>query len=710
MPKVRRDLSGRLLPAALIFTLAPLPGAVVAAVDSKSDKSIEEVVVTARRREETLQEVPATVSVMNNMKMFETGNNSMADLRNTIPNFQFATDMAYRSRVAVRGLGSDRSGAQTNGVGFFIDGVYQEGTARFNAPFFDVERIEVLKGPQGARYGRNSFAGVVNVITRKPDNEFRSSWQVQTENHNGFNYAGMISGPIIRDRLYGKISGAHTESDGDYKNAVTGKDQMPTSSDSYSARLVWDATDRLSFDLNVDKSDFNGIAYAFSQTDSLQDLKSNILVRDDQTSGADYKEGYLKGIWSGDTFHVQNLLAYRDSYTHLKVDGDVTKYNGILSVVGVDGNSWDDELRVSSAGAGPLTWMFGGEVVKSEYDAKFPTYFLPDVNLALFGPVYGNTPTGLFYRDYLLSISPSRNTITGDEHVWSGFAEVSYLFFDRLEATVSARYDNIDKSVKNQAAGLNSSGLSANFKDSALQPLFSLRYTIDDNTSVYASAAKGIREGGFNSSALSKDYGKFDSDEVWSYEVGLKKAFPESGAHMNVSMFYMDASTLNQAAIIITDAGSLANGAITMGGATSYGIELDSGMPLGAGIDWSLALGILDCTLKDVPPFLDRSPDNQQVSPGIKNGNMCQDSSSLDTQHRAERRVAARRHRLDAHQRVDSVREGRHLAGVGRRCPRADRTDPVRPAGSSAGRQPLHPARRGGSAPRLPAGCIPRCA
>src|SRR5690606_16106473 len=133
--------------------------------------------VTARRREETLQEVPAVVQVFNNEQMFFTGNDSMENLRDVVPNFQFASDMAYRSRVAVRGLGSDRSGAQTNGVGFFIDGVYQSGTARFNAPFFDVERVEVLKGPQGARYGRNAFAGVVNVVTRKPDNELRSSVQ-----------------------------------------------------------------------------------------------------------------------------------------------------------------------------------------------------------------------------------------------------------------------------------------------------------------------------------------------------------------------------------------------------------------------------------------------------------------------------------------------------------------------------------------------------
>jgi iron complex outermembrane recepter protein len=591
-------------------------------------RPIEEIVVTARRREEALQDVPASVSVISEAEMFYSGNNSMERLRDVIPNFQFASDMAYRSRVAVRGLGSDRSGAQTNGVGFFIDGVYQSGTARFNAPFFDIERVEVLKGPQGARYGRNSFAGVVNVVTRKPDNELRLSAQTVVENQGGLEYAGLVSGPIVRDQLYGKLSFAYNESDGDFRNAVTGRDQIPTKSEFYAARLIWDASERLELDLNLAKSDFDGIAFAFSQTTDLQNLEENFLVRDDQRSGADYEEGSLTATWTGDQIQVMNRLSYRDSLTHLKVDGDVTRFDGIWAVVKVDGTQWGNELRVQSVDGGRLTWMFGGEYVKSDADAEFPTFFLEEVDLALF-----NMPLPPV-RDFLMSISPSENTIDSESEVWSVFGELSYEFFDRLEATLSIRYDNIDSDVFNAAGGIESSGLGENFSDSAWQPLFSLRYSLDDDTSVYGSAARGIRQGGFNASALSRDYGTFETDDVWSYEIGLKKTFPEYGAYLNVAAFYMDAKVLNQAAIIVTDAGNLANGAITLGGADSYGLELDLGMPLGGGIDWTLAVGLLDCTLKNVPDWADRSPDFQQVSPGVRNGNTCQDSSKW-TMHTA---------------------------------------------------------------------------
>ena len=595
------------------FYLAPVPAAWAA----EESAALEEIIVTARRREETLQEVPAAISVFNDEQIFYSGNDSMDRLRNAIPNFEFASDMAYRSRTAVRGLGSDRSGIQTNGVGFFIDGVYQTGQARFNAPFFDVERVEVLKGPQGARYGRNSFAGVVNVVTRKPNNEFRVTAQAAAESEDGYEGALMISGPIIEDKLYAKLSVAHNESDGDYQHDITGEDILDLNSDFYALRLVWDVTERLELDFNAAKSDNDGVAFSFAVTDGLQDLSETFLLRDDQTSGSDYEEANLTATWDGDDVVVMNRVYYVDEFRHLRVDGDVTPFDGILSIVQADVEIWGDELRIQSAGDGPFHWLVGGEYYNAESFAFFPTAFLSEIGAALGSPI-------LQFLDGVVST----NVVDGETDVWSVFGEVSIEFAERWELTLSARYDDIESSVFNAAAGTaGSGGLGAEFADDAIQPLVSLRYSIDDYTSVYASAARGIRQGGFNSSALTKDYAIFESDDVWSYEVGLKKQFPEAGAHLNLSAFYMDADTLNQAAIIVTDAGNLANGALTMGGADSYGVEMDLGVTLGGGVDWSFNMGILDCTYKNIPPFEERTPDFQQIGPFVKDGNTCQDSA-----------------------------------------------------------------------------------
>lgn len=580
--------------------------------------AVTEVVVTARRREEALQDVPASVAVFSEETMFNTGTSSVEDLRNMVPNFEFASDGAFRSRIAVRGLGSDRSGAQTNGVGFFIDGVYQAGTTRLNAPFFDLERLEVLKGPQGARYGRNSFAGVINIVTRKPDDELQISAQGELANAGGREYGGMISGPIIPDQLFGKLSVSHVETDGDYKHNISGKHVQAQDSVFYGGRLVWRPMDELEFDLNANRYDLNGPAYAFSIVDSLQDLRENFLLRDDNRAGSRVKEASLRTTWTQPSFQVSNLFAYRDTEGDLFVDAEVTPLDGLLAIIYSDAEQYSNEVRVQSVGDGPLTWLFGGEVVRSKGGADFKTVFLTEADASL------GFPPGTFASLGLPPGSFIQNSIATKDKNWALFAEVSYLFFDRLEATASVRYDDIHKRARNIAGGGNTSGT---FKDSALQPLFSLRYKIDDDTTVYATAARGIREGGFNSSALTRDYGIFKSDKVWSYEAGLKKTF-ESGAYLNLAAFYMDASVYNQAAIIRTDGGSLANGALTLGGADSYGVELDALVPLGYGVKLALNAGVLDCTLKGIPPFASRSPDFQQVSPGVKNGNECQDSAA----------------------------------------------------------------------------------
>jgi len=574
--------------------------------------------VTARRREESLQEVPATVSVVSNEDMFVRGLDSMDRLRDTVPNFQFAADYANRSRMAVRGLGSDRSGTQTNPVGFFIDGVYQAGVARFSAPFFDVERVEILKGPQGARYGRNAFAGVVNVVTRKPGNELHASAQTVVENKGGFEYAGLLSGPIVRDRLYGKLSFAHNETDGDYKHAISGKNMASLESDFYSARLIWDATDNLEFDLNLGKTEVKGIAFALSQVDTLQQLRENYLVRDDQFSGSDYEDASLTATWSGERVTVMNRLAYRDTEIRNRLDGDGIPYDGIQTDGGSDSEYLSNELRISSSGGGKLQWMFGGEVAQGESESSGLTYFHEEIDLALLG--FPFPPL----RNQLMGISPVAGSSSGDSDYWSVFGEVSYEFMGRMELLLSVRYDNIEKSVTKMLGG---SPLSSEFEDDAVQPLVSMRYKLSDDTSVYASAARGFREGGFNVPALTRDYGTYASDDVWSYEIGFKHLLNRWRGQVNASAFYMDADVLNHAAVLINDTGGIASGVITLGGASSWGVEVDTTIQLTDFLTWTAAVGLLDCQLQDVPPYDDRTPDQQRAGRGIQSGNQCSDSA-----------------------------------------------------------------------------------
>jgi iron complex outermembrane receptor protein len=610
-------------PSATSLSSDPLQAEQTPSQDSaKNPKrvSLEEIVVTARRREETIQDVPATVSVLTNAAIFESGNDSMEHLRDVIPNLQFASDVPVRSRVSVRGLGSDRSGTQANGVGFFIDGVYQTSTARFNLPFFDVERIEILEGPQGARYGRNAYAGVINMVTRKPDNTVRGDVDVGIETKGGIKVAEMISGPLIPDRLYGKISYARSESDGDYRNAFTSRLMAPSDSDSFTARLVADVTENFALDTSYSKSNNKGGGFAVSETQSLQNLVENFVVADNQSTAINDHDFYIKASWSGDSVKIMNLLGYNKEIQSFVLDGDVTRFNGVLSTGRFNFETWSNELRVQSVDGGALTWMFGGEVVSQESFKGYKTLFGPQVDLALLGA------TNPAFVTRLAAISPVTNGISGDLHSWSPFAEVSYNF-GPLEVTASAREDNIKQSAFNPKAGPTGSGLGKDIRERPLQPLLSFRYRVDADTSVYASAARGIRQGGFNAASLTRSYGAFGEDTVLDYEVGLKHAMPQLRGYVNFAAFYMDAGTINHASIILTDTGTLSAGAVTLGGAISKGLELDASVQPHDHITLGLGAGYLDCKYVNIPPVADRSPDLQRASLGDRNGDRCQDSS-----------------------------------------------------------------------------------
>ena len=508
----------------------------------------------------------------------------------------------------VRGLGSDRSGNQANGVGFFVDGVYQYGTARFNAPFLDIERVEVLKGPQGARYGRNAFAGVVNIITQKPGNEFNVSAQTELESENGQQFGGSLSGPIVHDALYGKLSYSYSTSDGDYVHSTTGRDMMSVRDEFVDGRLVWQSTDRLEFDLKGSWGEHLGPGYAYSQVQSLQHLTENFVMDDDQTAGLDFTETTLGTTWRGDSFQISNRVGYYHAHTHYDIDADFSQLDIVRAGLMARNTQWTDELRIQSAGDGPLTWLFGGEIVHASAESTATSTLRPGLC-----PLLGIPPA--FCPFPRTSVGPGE----GDTDVWSAFAEVSYEFADRLELTVSGRYDDIAVHSRVPTP-------EQQFEDSAVQPLVSLRYRIDDETTIYASGARGIRQGGFNPVTVKASFRPYDSDDVVTYELGYKRALRSVRGHINLAAFYSDVRAMNHYIGLPPAPGfTTFPGVFSLGGAESYGFEIDLSLDLTDNLQWNVAAASLDCKLRDIPALT--GPDYTAVPGNLTNGAKCVDAS-----------------------------------------------------------------------------------
>ena len=200
---------------------------------------IEEIIVTARRREESLLTVPGSVSAFSERQLRDLQATDMRQVQYAVPNFHFQKSDSSNAAVYLRGIGQNDSLPFVEpGVGVYIDDVYVARTQAAFVELFDVERVEVLRGPQGTLYGRNSPGGAVKLITRQPADEFEAYAELGTGNLNAKIYNGRISGPLSSDgRWKGKISLSGVERDGYSENPVLGGSDGDTNTLSFRSGL-----------------------------------------------------------------------------------------------------------------------------------------------------------------------------------------------------------------------------------------------------------------------------------------------------------------------------------------------------------------------------------------------------------------------------------------------------------------------------------------
>jgi iron complex outermembrane receptor protein len=240
-------------------------GAVPHAVAQAPSAALEEVVVTARKRVENLQDVPIAISAIDEQTIERAGIERAADYIGLIPNVTLVdTANVGDTQVSIRGIVSTRDAEST--FAYVVDGILSTNPNSFNEELFDVQQIEVLKGPQGALYGRNAVAGAILVTTQPPTNEVEAKISGGIGNNDSYKVNGMVSGPIIEDVLLGRLSASTRETDGHYKNIFTDEDDAVDylKDDSIRGRVIWNVTENLSFDFRGGYSEVKGGAINFN--------------------------------------------------------------------------------------------------------------------------------------------------------------------------------------------------------------------------------------------------------------------------------------------------------------------------------------------------------------------------------------------------------------------------------------------------------------
>ena len=492
---------------------------------SPEEYGLETMTVTAQKREENVQDVPMSISVFSDIQLEDAGIKDTLDLTRFTPNVYVRHDTA-QNKIVIRGITSFIASLHSP-AGFYVDDVNFPLIYMHNPKLFDIERVEVLKGPQGTLYGRNSESGVINIITKQPDNELQGKifgeygiYDTEHGNVDSYRTGGSISGPLIKDKLYLGLAGQWENSDGFMKNEYN-DDNEAGKIDRINGRatLRWTPTDRWDISLIADAMDTDDNQGYMRFLDGLFETDRHAINWDGEYYWEQEGNGQnLRVKHEGDAFNLLSVTGRRGYEEKIATDIDMSPFPIMGSYTFKDENELlSQEVRIFSPSShGPFEWLAGIYGFKEEVDIDILNFF-------------GDRITDIDIKGYAV------------------FGQGTYTFFDRLHLTAGLRYDYIDLEGDQTYKFIDMMGnpqsidFGKDCDNDEFLPKFSIAYDFTDNIMTYASVSKGYLAGGYHyTQATSEENFTYDPEYTWNYEIGAKTSWLNNKVIANLSAFYID--------------------------------------------------------------------------------------------------------------------------------------------------------------------------
>ncbi len=588
---------------------------------------LDEIVVTARKMEESLQRVPVSVVVVTGGEIEARSMQNLHDLGQTTPNFTYGeTPQGGRGNgvLYMRGVGQS---IKDPPVGVYIDGVYLGTTVGNDVELMDLERVEVLRGPQGTLFGKNTSGGAVNIVTRKPDaSEGALSGRLQAAygSRNRFDLLGSSNIPLITDRLAVQISGTRRTQDG-YATRPDGTDLGDLNRWSGRVGLMWTPAQEFDALLSFDYA-------SFDEHTTVQDLRfinpvgaagfyNQVLDPDyDDTwitpgsffdnfgTGPSLNRGdgwgtalTLNYHWDGAT--ATSISSYRASRSIYAQDPDASPINILDYTRNTKFHQFSEELRLEGKSFGErLSWTVGAYYFDSVDGINATDTVILTALSAAF--TNGANPYLFSYAD----LGQAHNTS------YALFGQLNYQLTERLSATAGVRFSRDEFEGFSWRA--NGAQLGAGFFDHPVpdpfpattgghqedtSPRFGLDYQWTPDIMTYVSAARGYKAGDYDTTTA--DFVR--PEESWTYELGVRSEFLEHRLRLNATYFYTDYKDM-QLGISGSQVG--AGGQIEPFGLTGNipgvrirGAELEMTYKPMAGLTLSGSLGLIDPEYTELP-------------------------------------------------------------------------------------------------------------
>ncbi len=468
--------------------------------------TLESVTVTAQKSNEDAQSVPISMSVFNDLALEDKSIESLDDIAKYTPNLMlYNTGQQGLTSPSIRGLSANILSYSTP-VSLYVDGVPTMNSFGYADALEDIERIEVLRGPQGTLYGKNSEAGVINVVTRKPNNEARGKIYTTIGSDGKRLYGINVSGPIAENTLYLGIAYQHDEKDGNIKNTLTNEYVNFKESDAGKITLRYTPTDTLDISLIASKSQNNNGAHDWIKaTSTAKEVRSNLAGSSDPSTTSvalniDYRLGENDKITSITTWREHNDKAVADADLLPTTIQHIYKDNLY--------DSLSQEVRYETKIADTKV-ISGLYLDKGDYDLYTKLITLAD-------------PTGANSKPQNLT-----------QKSLGLFTNVLHPLSDAWTLNTGIRYD-----VEKKNMDVDTSNIHLDEQWSNVSPKLSLQYAIDTTSMSYVTVAKGYRSGGFNPFAPT-DKQAYDEENLISYELGYKGMFLNDALRLNADIYLM---------------------------------------------------------------------------------------------------------------------------------------------------------------------------
>lgn len=516
---------------------------------------IPEIIVEARKREESSLNVPVALTALTAADIASAGIERPQDYVAMTPNMTLVqTQNQGTSFVVVRGISQARNSEPS--VAVLIDGVLQANPSQFNQELVDIESIQILKGPQGALYGRNAIGGAIIINSKAPTDQFEGSVLVGADSGPGYKVRGTVSGPIT-DTLKYRATASWFDTEGYIENTYLKKEADPFRDFSGRLRLLWEPIDKFKADLRFYGSKVDTQALYFNITTDVNDVSLPVRVNN---HGVDERNMYGVSLKLDYDFGFANLttvtaydsldeLLTGDQFDFLPIpDSVLFKFFGSDQAQHqyLDVNAVSQEIRLTSPANQRLRWIAGAYGIWTERFISTGNVF--DLGTGVV-PEVKRTPLPLFNPQYTF-LADSQ-----DNFAWALFGELAFDITDRLEGSLSLRYDRDNRANTTETpqefipAPLQGTAFPGQVRKrswDAVQPKVTLRYKPADNATIYGGYSRGFRSGGFNqtgvgTAGIAGVNDLFDEETANTYEVGVKTEWFDRRLKANASVYYTEA-------------------------------------------------------------------------------------------------------------------------------------------------------------------------